>query len=181
MKKLKHLCFITTLAALITVLSISCLAASSTTSITLNGITYNYYGRTFTVYSADTSLSGEVVIPSKIDGHPVVKISYSAFKGCSKITKVIIPESITSIASQAFENCEMLEEVSIPSTITKINYALFYNRDSLKSFDFPKYITHIGSAVFSGCDNLEAINIGKNVSTIDGTAFVKCPKLKKTL
>ena len=64
MKKLKHLCFITIFAALMTVLSINCLAANNSASITLDGITYKYNGSKLTVYSADTSLSGEIVIPA---------------------------------------------------------------------------------------------------------------------
>ena len=179
MKKLKHLCFITIFAALMTVLSINCLAANNSASITLDGITYKYNGSKLTVYSADTSLSGEIVIPAEIDGCPVVRIGLYAFKGCNKITKVIIPEGVVSMEANAFADCEKLAEVSIPSTITKIDGGLFYNCDSLKSFDFSDYITIIDGAVFKNCDNLESVSIGKNVSVIAGSAFEKCVKLKK--
>ena len=44
----------------------------------------------------------------------------SAFVGCSSLTTVIIPESVTSIGGVAFRNCSSLTSVSIPNTVTSI-------------------------------------------------------------
>lgn len=53
----------------------------------------------------------EVVIPSAIGGYPVVSIDPWAFALCDKLTKVVIPESITGIGANAFFGCDGLTEV----------------------------------------------------------------------
>ena len=47
-----------------------------------------------------------------------------AFRGCSGLTSVTIPSSVTSIGSSAFSGCSGLTSVTIPNSVTSIgNYA----------------------------------------------------------
>ena len=55
----------------------------------------------------------EVVIPSVIEGYPVTKIGYEAFRGKPKLTSVTIPETIESIEYDVFENCAKLKTITI--------------------------------------------------------------------
>ena len=180
MKKISRLLMVAVVAALVAVLSVGYAAADSLEDVTIDGITYCLKNNTyFRVESVDNSLEGEIVIPAEIDGFPVVEIVNGAFRGCSKITKVVIPEGVTSIIGYTFSGCEKLEEVSIPSTVTKIPNGFFYNCDSLVSFDFPEHITYIGQIVFKDCDNLKRTSVGKNVTVISETAFSQCPGLRE--
>ncbi|MDE6628584.1 MAG: leucine-rich repeat domain-containing protein, partial [Muribaculaceae bacterium] len=64
--------------------------------------------------------SGDIVIPEiAIDGleegdsdsaqrYVVTRISERAFYGCSNLTSVIIPSTVTSIGDNAFDNCSSL-------------------------------------------------------------------------
>ena len=50
-----------------------------------------------------TGTSDAVVIPSEIDGYPVVSIGYGAFS-CCFVTTITIPDSVTSIRDNAFND-----------------------------------------------------------------------------
>lgn len=42
------------------------------------------------------------------------------FSGCTSLTAVRIPESVTDIYSSAFQNCTSLTTITIPSTVTTL-------------------------------------------------------------
>lgn len=51
------------------------------------------------------NISGNVKVPSYVQGCTVVEISDNAFGGCKNITSITIPNSVTSIGSSAFYYC----------------------------------------------------------------------------
>ena len=56
--------------------------------------------------------------------YSVTSIGKSAFKWCSSLTSVTIPNSVTSIEYEAFSLCSSLTSVTIPNSVTSIgNYA----------------------------------------------------------
>lgn len=61
-----------------------------------------------------TAFSGSQVIPEMLGGYPVKNISSSAFKDCTSLTSVTVPESVTSVGSGAFDGCTALGELTIP-------------------------------------------------------------------
>ena len=75
-------------------------------SVTVGALTYqitiNENGGTAAVTACDTTASGDIVIPSSVEGCPVTGIGASAFEGCSGVTSIEIPEGVTSIATRAF-------------------------------------------------------------------------------
>ena len=75
----------------------------------------------------------DVVIPSDLDGYPVVRISDEAFCDCSSLTSVTISDSVTAIGQKAFSGCSSLTSVTIPDSVTSIGKNAFYNCSSLPS------------------------------------------------
>lgn len=78
-----------------------------------------------------SGLSTKVNIPSIYDNLPVKTIYANAFKGKTYITKVIIPDSVTSIGREAFSECELLASITIGSSVTSIGSLAFSDCDSL--------------------------------------------------
>ena len=63
------------------------------------------------VITETTQTSGEVTIPSEIDGYPVVGVSDTVFAGCVALETIDIPESVVRIGANVFETCSALETV----------------------------------------------------------------------
>ncbi len=72
-----------------------------------------------------TGEGGKVDIPSEIDGKKVTGIGEYAFRGCSSITSVTIPDSVTDIGNYAFLDCSGLTSVTIPDSVTSIGAGIF--------------------------------------------------------
>ena len=92
------------------ILSVVFSTSASAYDVKIDGIYYNiFYNETAEVTSGEEKYSGEVIIPSSItvEGkeYPVTSIGYDAFRGCSDLTSVTIPNSVTSIGDYTFYLC----------------------------------------------------------------------------
>jgi hypothetical protein len=50
----------------------------------------------------------------------------NAFRGCSSLTSVTIPEAVTAIGSNAFYNCTALLSITLPASVTVIGTDAFF-------------------------------------------------------
>ncbi|MBR4405013.1 MAG: leucine-rich repeat domain-containing protein, partial [Bacteroidaceae bacterium] len=75
--------------------------------------------------------------------------------GCTGLTSVTIPNSVTSIEWSAFSFCTGLTSVTIPNSVTSIGLSAFY-----------------------GCSGLMEVTIGSGVDFIEDGAFCDCPDLQ---
>ena len=105
------------------------------------------------------------------------ELGYSVFKGCSVLTSVTIPSSVTSIGGSAFEGCSGLTSITIPSSVTWIGGAAFEGCSGLTSITIPSSVTEIGGAAFSDCSGLTNLTIPSSVTSIERSAFEGCSGL----
>lgn len=85
------------------------------------------------------------------------KIPEQFLEKCSKITKIEIPDTITSIGDYAFYHCYSLESIEIPDSVTSIGNRAFENCERLTSVIIPDSVVWIGGWVFSYCYKLKEI------------------------
>lgn len=145
--------------------------------------------------SMDGCRDTEVIIPEEVwFKGKVVEIDSYAFRDCSQIKRIVIPEGVTEIGDYAFENCQNLESVILPRGLKTIGRGAFSHCGKLKNIELPLTVTviadgtfahcysltdidlphvrAIGEHAFAACDSLSNIVIGNGVEEIDATSFL---------
>ena len=105
------------------------------------------------------------------------KLGDYAFYGCSGLTSLTLPSSVTSIGRGAFHGCWKLTSLTIPSGVTSIGYSAFRGCSGLTSLTIPSGVTSIDSEAFRGCSGLTSLTIHSGVTSIGNYAFQDCSGL----
>ena len=143
----------------------------------LGPLTYGIADGQATITDCDEGAKGELEIPAEIEGAPVTSIRNFAFRDCSSLSSVTIPDSVTSIGSKAFYSCSALTSIIISESVTSIWDNTFRDCSSLSSITIPDSVTSIGSYAFLNCSSLTSIIIPESVTIIGGGAFSMCSSL----
>ena len=122
-----------------------------------------------------------MVIPSTVkyhgDTYTVTSINTRAFRNCTGLTSVFIPETVSTIQSHTFEGCSSLSSVTLPDNLSQIQSYAFCYCSSLSSITIPSNVAYIGGYAFSGC-NMTTITIPKSVMSIsERCPFSGCSRL----
>ena len=104
-------------------------------------------------------------------------IGEGTFEGCTNLTSIVIPDSVTSIGEGAFYECTSLSSVTIGNRVTSIGESAFEDCTRLISVTIPDSVTEIGKWAFCGCVNLKSVPLGENVTSIGEDAFYNCTSL----
>lgn len=171
----------------------------------VEGLTYEIKEGEVWITGANRALSGALTIPATIEGLPVTTIGRSAFYYCSKLTSVVLPDSVTTIEAQAFKSCSALTNIRIGKGVTSIGYdafslcseltyTIYENGQYLGNEEnayhaFVKYTSGQSTAVFHpqtkmiadyayyGSGKLTQVIIPQGVTAIGSYAFRNCTAL----
>jgi len=131
---------------------------------------------------------GNLIIPSTIEGYPVVEIGYyevgdwdnfgiSVFVGFESL---VIPESVKVIGDLAFANCSAASIV-IPNSVTLIGYGAFGGMRNLTSVVLPDGLKVLPESLFQECEKLSKVTLPASLEEIQHSAFFLCGELNELI
>ena len=145
---------------------------------------------TYIVSCGDAKYLSNIVIPATYKGGAVVGICKAGFEGCSNLTSIVIPESVTSIGDDAFRDCTSLKDVYITDVAAWCNISfseyysnpmynganLYLNGNLVTEMTIPDTVTSL-EYTFCGCSSIVSVTIPDNVTSIGDDAFRGCTGL----
>ncbi|MBR2967506.1 MAG: leucine-rich repeat protein [Clostridia bacterium] len=147
---------------------------------------YTSNGYYITNMNFDTSVAGELTIPSSFDGITIIGIDKLSrdivIDGDDtyhpSINRIELPSTIQFISDYAFYGMRNLEEIDFNgATVSEIGNGAFMNCESLTGISLPTSVTSIGNYAFRGCSSLTSITIPSGVTTIGVHTFASCVNL----
>ncbi|MBR2927478.1 MAG: leucine-rich repeat domain-containing protein [Clostridia bacterium] len=139
--------------------------------------TLNPDGKSYSVTGIGECQETDIVIPRIYNRLLITEIGNNAFNDCSKLTRIVIPNSVTRIGSGAFLGCTNLTSITIPNSVTTIHNSAFHSCTSLTSIIIPDSVTTIGASAFMNCTSLTNLTIGNSVTSVEMYAFAGCSNL----
>ena len=105
-----------------------------------------------------------IILPDNLDG-----ISDAMLMGCSSLTEIDLPSAVSSISNSAFSDCVGLESINIPASVTSIEENAFKNCSNLENVVFEDFSAEISTGVLDNCDSLTevVVNVGDGKFVFD--------------
>ena len=106
------------------------------------------------------------------------KISDGAFWGCSALSSIALPDSVTEIERNAFFETG-LRNIQLPEKLTLIGAYAFCNCKNLEQVQLPSQLKELGNGAFGSCENLTQIQLPSQLNKLGTDAFRDCTSLDK--
>ena len=131
-------------------LCLLCMAGQATAQTLIDGIYYylDSGSGTAQVTRGSSKYSGSISIPENVtDGatYSVTSIGYQAFRDCTSLTSITIPNSVTYIGHCAFQDCWGLTSITIPNSVTSLGEDCFWGCSGLTNIVVDAENTHYDS------------------------------------
>lgn len=143
-------------------------------NVNVNGLNYRLDSTKKTACLIKGKYLGDTTIPGTItyEGitYQVTSIEYDALLRAD-VTSVIVSEGVTKIGNYAFKGCTNLKNVSLPNTLKSLGVEAFHSCSSLTSIILPNSLETIEMGLFANCENLSSITIPNSITHIKGAAF----------
>ncbi len=121
---------------------------------TKGGATNTHFGY---IFGGDSYQNNGDCVPTSLKKVTVTEdnvIEQNAFRGCNYLTKVSLPDSVTTISNGTFAECSRLTEFVIPASVSSIGENAFDGCSNLPQIVIADTVTEIGSDAFAACDKL---------------------------
>ncbi|MBQ6267883.1 MAG: leucine-rich repeat domain-containing protein [Clostridia bacterium] len=148
-----------TLACLLAVCAVSLIGGQKPQAATDGPLTYVVRNGSATVTKCVYNATGTVEVPAELGGAPVTALADEAFRACSEVKEVILPETLLFIGDRCFDFCFALLRVTLPEGLISLGTAAFHDCVALQSIHFPARVERIGFCPFSECTSLKSVTV----------------------
>ena len=108
---------------------------------------------------------------------PDTVTALDSFSGCSSLSRIELPDSVTDLGKYTFLGCSALVDVKLPAQLKGIPEGVFAECAKLEKITIPEQVTYIGNDAFNGCTNLKDIHLPAGLTDIGEGAFFGCSSL----
>lgn len=141
---------------------------------------YNANG-TASVTKCPTDFEGEMTVPAVVQNgsytYRVTELGASAFSDCTGLTKLILPEGLTTMGNNSVQRCTKLTSIVLPSTLTTLGNYVLRGDVALTEVTLPAGATTIGTNLFDGCEALTSVKLPETLTLIPAYMFANCHAL----
>jgi len=106
----------------------------------------------------------------------LTSIGPSCFDGCSALTDITIPSTVTSLGTYSLRGCGFTS-ITIPSTVTSFGNYIFAGCNSLTTAIIENGVTSIGQGCFDSCNNLTSVSLPNTLTSLPSQCFDSCRAL----
>ena len=145
-------------------------------------VVYSYQpGSGTAVVTGGADAKGDITILERFtaDGQEYVveKVGGSSFKQHKGITGVSFPPTVKEIDSEAFRDCTSLTSVRLPEGLRLISLYAF-SGSAISSVELPEGLHAVCWMSFSYCNRLKSVRIPSDIGYIEEGAFYFCDSLE---
>lgn len=119
-----------------------------------------------------SAASEELVVPSFIDGAPVVALAPDACARQSGVRSIVCPDTLVAIGPCAFRENDALERIAFPRTIAEFDSHWVRSCRKLVSLKLPGLLRRIDASIFD-MSSLDELIIGAGTQEVEPGAFAK--------
>lgn len=168
--------------------SVSNILVGCTTTYSTKYLEFKYNEETddYTVLGYKHNISSNhkksVIIPPTYNDKNVTRIADNAFANAfqyqddKKISKIELPDTITSIGEYAFHGT-YVTDLTIPNSVTYIGFSAFCANIELTSVTLSNSLTTMERCLFFWCKNLRSLDIPRSVQEIKLSNVDGCKQL----
>ena len=99
------------------------------------------------------------------EGSRLTEIPAKCFSGCSALTEISLPQTVTGIGSEAFSGCSALKRIGLSSSLKTIGYSAFSGCKVLENPALPEGLQEIGGSVFEDCSNITKLVLPQSLTS----------------
>ncbi len=120
------------------------------------------------------------IIPEIIGGVEIRGVGKNAFDGCTALTELILPDTITKIQSYGISNCDAIKTLRLPEGLTALERYAINGCDMVKSLELPESMTSIAAYAVNSCSALTEITINGSLA-VPSNAVNYCTNLNRVV